>query len=63
VQVGRHAYLDLDDRQLGVAATTKFAFLLQWDPPSNLANPPSASVVNQRLISLAKLVVSRSGGH
>ncbi len=63
VAVGRHAYLDLDARQLGVAATAKFAFLLRWDPPSNQANPPSATVVDQRLISLAKLVISRSRGH
>jgi hypothetical protein len=63
VPVGRHAYLDLDQRHLGVAATTKFGFQLRWDPPTNQANPPGPTVVNQRLVSLAKLVISRSGGH
>jgi hypothetical protein len=62
VSVGRHAYLELDQHQLGVAASTKFAFLLRWDPPTGLANPPSATVVNQRLVDLAKLVIRRSGG-
>ncbi len=62
INVGKSAYADLERSIVYVAASTKFAFSMQWVPPgvSPSAGSPLTPKLQKQLVALAKTVVARS---